>query len=124
MGEREYVVFTAIGTAAMLLLLAVGPPPLAVGCYLACLTLQYMNEPSLFALLMNRVSEVQRSGASSLMFITMSIAGTVAAAVAGGAIVRLGYSTCLFVAAIIAVIAALLFSRVPDLASGLHNDNN
>ena len=123
-GEQSYLVITAAGAACMLLLLAWSGPALALPAYLAYLTLQYMNEPSLFALLMNRVQEQQRSGASSLMFIAMSLAGCLAAVAAGPVIKNMGYSTCLLVAALIGCIAAVLFSRLPDFASRLQNHNN
>ena len=111
-GEHRYIFFTALGTAFMLLLLATGPPQLAIAVYLSYMTMQYMNEPSLFGLLMNRVSERQRTGASSIMFLAMSIAGTIAAPIAGHGIARYGYPVCLVIAAIIAVLAALLFRRL------------
>jgi predicted MFS family arabinose efflux permease len=83
-----------------------------------------MNEPSLFALLMNRVTPPTRSGASSLMFITMSVASTIAAPVAGRAISHLGYTACLAIAALVAACAAFLFFRLPNFASDLHKTNN
>ncbi len=129
LGDGRYVFLTALGTAIMLMLLAFGQGWMAIALYLGYLTLQYMNEPSLFGLLMNNAEEGQRTGASSLMFLTMSVAGTLAAAIAGRAITRLGYPICLAVAAIVATIAALVFRSLlkvgnEHLAAPLHNYNN
>ena len=128
-GEHRYVVLTAFGTACMLLFLALAPGQLALAGYLSYMTLQYMNEPSLFGLLMNRVGETQRTGASSLMFLTMSLAGVLAAAITGKAITRFDYPVCLLSAALIAALATLLFSLLPQrkpehFAPALHNPNN
>lgn len=124
LGERRFVFITAAATALLLLLLAVGPAWASLGCYLAYLTFQYMGEPSLFALLMNRVGEHERSGASTLMLIAMSIASTLAAAVAGRFIAGLGYRIPLTVAAVIAGLAAGLFFILPNFTFHLPIGDN
>jgi predicted MFS family arabinose efflux permease len=116
-GERAYVFLTALGTAGMLLLLAISPQHLEVAAYLSYMALQYMNEPSLFGMLMNGVRDTQRTGASSLMLITMSVASTVAAALAGRAITRFDYPVCLLTAALLAGAAAILFACLPRPSS-------
>jgi MFS family permease len=110
-GEARYVATTVIATAAMLLLLAGTSGKIATGClYLGYVAFQYANEPSLFAWLMNRVSAKERAQASGLLFITMSVAGLIAAAVSGRLIAKTGYSPVLVAAACLATIAAVFFA--------------
>lgn len=124
MGEKRFIFVTSVMTALILLALATGPSWASIWIYLTYLSCQYMGEPSLFALLMNRVTEQERAGASTVMLITMSVAGTAAAALAGIAISRFGYLPSLSIAAILAAIAAVMFNSFPDLAFGLQESNN
>jgi MFS family permease len=130
-GEARYVAITVVSTAAMLGLLARGPGRTATSSlYLGYVALQYATEPSLFAWIMNRVSQKERTHAAGLLFMTMSIAGVLAAAVSGRLIVRSGYSPVLFGAACLAVLAALFFgwasrqNRSQPLADVLQEGNN
>jgi predicted MFS family arabinose efflux permease len=59
---------------------------------------------------MNRVSAKERTRASGLLFITMSIAGMIAAAMSGKLIAQTGYSPVLVAAACLATIAAAFFA--------------
>ena len=83
-GEARCVVVTVIVTAAMLLLLAGAPGRIATAfLYLGYVAFQYANEPSLFAWLMNHVSDGQRTRSAALLFVMMSVGGMLAAAVNG-----------------------------------------
>ncbi len=124
LGERRFIFLTAAATAALLLLLAVGPGWASLACYLAYLTFQYMGEPSLFALLMNRVRDEERSGASTLMLVAMSVASTIAATIAGRIITGFGYEFPLTAAAVIAALAAGLFLALPEFTFPLRFHDN
>lgn len=109
-GEARYVAFTVIAAAATLLLLATTPGRIATAClYLGYVAFQYANEPSLFAWLMNRVPNGERTRASGFLFIVMSAGGMLAAGVSGKVIAHSGYSPVLSAAAILALIAAVVF---------------
>jgi predicted MFS family arabinose efflux permease len=73
------------------------------------MSLQYMSEPGLFHLLMNRVAPEQRSGASALYFLATSLAGSLAAFAGGAAISRFGYPPVLVASGCVAMASALLF---------------
>ena len=70
---------------------------------------QYMTEPGVFALLMNSVPVAQRAGVSALNMVVIFAAQAAAAAAAGVMITRFGYPSVLAGAALICVVAALLF---------------
>jgi MFS family permease len=130
-GEAKYVAVAVVSTAAMLGLLSRGPGRTATSClYLGYVAFQYATEPSLFAWIMNRVSPTERTRTSGLLFMTMSIAGVLAAAVSGRFIVQSGYSPVLLTAACLAVLAALFFrwasrqNQGQPLADVLHERNN
>jgi MFS family permease len=101
--------YAQLATALMLALLAfVTTPAAAAVAYIAYMAFQYMSEPCLFTLLMDRVAPAERSGASALNFLATSLAGILSAAAAGVAIPRFGYSFVLGTAAILAVVAAIV----------------
>ena len=111
-GEARHVVATVIATAAMLLLLAGTPGRIGTAClYLGYVAFQYANEPSLFAWLMNRVSDSEKTRASGSLFMMMSVGGMLAAAVSGKFIAHSGYSPVLCAAACLALVSAVVFSR-------------
>jgi predicted MFS family arabinose efflux permease len=109
------------GTSAMLMAtalamggLAIGPAGWAVPAvfmtYTAC---QWMTDPGINTLLMDRVREQERAGAAALMML-VSFAGQFVASFAGGAaIARFGYSAMLACAAGLAAVAALVFRTLP-----------
>jgi MFS family permease len=85
-----------VGTAAIL----------AYGWYMA---FQWMSEPGLNALLMSRVAERERSGASALNYTVAFSAQAVAALGAGKLLAHLGYGVVLAGSALLALAAAGLF---------------
>ncbi|MGI9073274.1 MAG: MFS transporter [Bryobacteraceae bacterium] len=108
-GTVRGVGFMQVATAAMLGLLALGlPAPTATLFYAAYMSFQYMSEPGMFSMLMNRVKPSERSGASALNFLVISGAGSLSALMSGAAIARYGYSTVLATAAVLAIVAAAL----------------
>jgi MFS family permease len=99
-----------VATAAMLGLLALGLTGSSAALfYIAYMSFQYMSEPGMFTMLMNRVNPSERSGASALNFLVISGAGSLSALASGAAISRFGYSTVLATAAVLATVAAALF---------------
>lgn len=87
-------------------------PPAAVLCYIAYMSFQWMSEPGLNTLLMNRVEERERSGASALTFVVAFGAQALAAFCGGLALTRFGYGWMLAGAAALAMCAALLFRGI------------
>jgi len=77
--------------------------------YIAYMSFQYMSEPGLFSMLMSRVDRSQQSGAAALNFLITSLAGMLAAAIAGSMLPHLGYEPVLAVCAGVIVIAATIF---------------
>jgi MFS family permease len=110
--------YTQLATALMLALLAFATTPVAAAVtYIAYMAFQYMSEPCLFTLLMDRVPPAERSGASALNFLATSLAGILSGAAAGAAIPRFGYSFILGTAAILAFVAAILMFATRALDS-------
>ena len=60
-------------------------------------------------MLMSRVKPSERSGASALNFLVISVAGSLSALLSGAAITDFGYSALLASAAVLATVAAGLF---------------
>ena len=77
--------------------------------YAAYTAFQWMSEPGMYSLLMNKVTPSQRSGASAMNFLVVSLAQAIAAAAAGASFARFGYPVVLGAIAAIALIAALMF---------------
>jgi MFS family permease len=110
--------YAQLATALMLALLAFATTPAAAAVtYIAYMAFQYMTEPCLFTLLMDRVAPAERSGASALNFLATSLAGTLSAIAAGAALPRFGYSFVLGAAAILALVAAILMFATRALYS-------
>lgn len=112
-GLSRGVAAMQVATALSLIILA--PANVAIFAsvmYAAYLSFQYMSEPGIYASLMNRVSPGQRSGASALNFLVFFSGQAIAASVAGACITRYGYPPLLTGAAILAAVAAWLFSRL------------
>jgi MFS family permease len=113
LGSVNGVVTMEVLTGVTLALLAISPgPATAAGVYIGYASLQYMSEPGIFTMLMNRVRPGERSGASALCFLVTSLAGSVSALAAGAAVSRFGYGAVFLVSALMAVVAALLFRSV------------
>jgi predicted MFS family arabinose efflux permease len=103
-----------IATAVALAALAAGPTALVAGAvYATYMAFQYMSEPGMYSLLMEQVKAEERSGASALNFLVIFVGQAVAAALAGFAVRRFGYSVVLIAAAGTALLAAAVVRRIP-----------
>lgn len=80
--------------------------------YAAYVASQYMSEPAIYSLLMERVAPEERSGASALNFLIVFGAQALAAAVAGIAVRRYGYRVILALAGLAALSAGLLMRGI------------
>lgn len=114
LGTAGGIAAMQLATAVSLALLAAAPLQAAGVLYSAYTAFQYMSEPGFFTLLMDRVSEGERSGASSLNFFVVFGVQALAAAVAGVAVTRFGYAPVLGGAATLAALAALLFRMMME----------
>lgn len=116
------IVFTQLSAATLLCLLASIHSPLAATIgYMGFTAFQWMNEPGLYSLLMDRVPPDQRESAAASNSLVISASQALAAMVAGAAFARFGYPTPMISIAIIATLAAALFwylvgSRQPHAA--------
>jgi MFS family permease len=97
---------TAIGLAGLSTGTTAATAVLAYGWYM---TFQWMSEPGLNALLMSRVTERERSGASALNYLVAFSAQAVAALAAGRLLAHFGYGVVLAGSALLAAAAAGLF---------------
>jgi MFS family permease len=112
------VMLSQFVTAAMLLLLAFAHTfAYAAWLYCAYMAAQYMNEPGIYSLLMDSVEPSERNGASSYTSFIGSGSRIVASTAVGYSIIHFGYFKVLAGMAALAVIAALLFRRLPRVAS-------
>ena len=99
-----------LATAVALLSLAVaGGPIWAAMGYVAYMMSQYMSEPGQFTLLMESVRAPERNSASALNFLVSFAGQTIAAAGAGWLLAHFGYPPVMVLAAVICVLAAILF---------------
>jgi predicted MFS family arabinose efflux permease len=94
---------------ALLSLSAAGGPIWAAAGYSAYMMSQYMSEPGQFTLLMEAVPPSERNSASALNFLVAYAGQAVAAAGAGMLLTRVGYPPVMVLAAVICVVAAVLF---------------
>ena len=109
------------GTAAMLLAtalalggLAAGPSGWAVAAvFMTYTSCQWMTDPGVNTLLMDRVREAERTGAAALMMLVAFGAQLVASLAGGATIARFGYSAMLAYAAGLAAVAAAAFRSLP-----------
>lgn len=107
------IVFTQLAAATFLCVLAAIHSPLAATFgYMGFAAFQWMNEPGLYSLLMDRVSPDQREGAAASNSLVISATSALAAMVAGAAFTKFGYPASMFAIAAIAVFAAVLFWRL------------
>ncbi|HKV49464.1 MAG TPA: MFS transporter [Candidatus Acidoferrales bacterium] len=112
-GLIKGVMSTQIAAGIALACLAAAPAGFwAAALFTVFSAFEWMNEPGIFTLLMSRVSPEERTGASALMFLVISLSQAAAGALAGAGFARFGYPPVMFVIAIIACIAAALFSRL------------
>jgi predicted MFS family arabinose efflux permease len=104
------IMYTQIAAAISLGCLAVIPgASVAALVYAGYSAFQWMSEPGMFSLLMSRVADSERAGASALNFLVISSSQALAAAVAGASFGRFGYPTVLAVIALVALGAAVAF---------------
>jgi MFS family permease len=121
-GVVDGIVYVQIAAAIALGVLATCTrAPLAAVVYVVYTTLQWMTEPGMMLLLMNRVAPGERTGASALSFLVMNIAGAIATALAGASFSKFGYPFVLMVVSIVGLVAAFIFrlmlaenERIPD----------
>jgi predicted MFS family arabinose efflux permease len=112
-GQLNGITTMQFGTAIMLCSLAfVANPFLAAVIYVSYMCLQYMSEPCLLSILMTGVEKAEQSGASALHFMTIALAGILAAMAAGAMFSRSGYGPTLILCAVVTGIAAVLFYRL------------
>lgn len=96
-------------TALSLAALALGPAGSIAGLmYTIYVATQYMSEPGIYSLLMERVATQERSGASALNFLIVFGGQAIAAAIAGMAVRRYGYRVVLALAGLAALFAGLM----------------
>jgi len=104
------IVYTQMATALALVCLArTTTASGAAVVYVTFMAFQWMSEPGMFTLLMSKVMLAERSGASALNFLVVSLANAVAAGAAGWSFARFGYPSVLAALAGLALAAALLF---------------
>jgi MFS family permease len=109
------------GTAAMLMATALAMGGLAAGpagwgvaaVFMAYTSSQWMSEPGINTLLMDRVREQERTGAAALMMLVAFAAQLVASLAGGATIAKFGYSAMLCFAAGLAAVAAVAFRALP-----------
>lgn len=107
------IALTQLFAATLLIVLAsIGHPFSATIAYVGFTAFQWMNEPGLYSLLMNRVPPDDRGGASASNSLVISLSQAIAAAIAGAAFARYGYPFVLRGIALVALIAAVLFWRM------------
>jgi len=101
------IIYMQIATAVALGALAgVRSVSTAAFAYVIYMSFQWMSEPGMNTLLMNKMSPAERSGASALNFLVMSLSQSFAAAAAGASFTRFGYPAVLTVTAVVALGAA------------------
>jgi predicted MFS family arabinose efflux permease len=102
-----------IATAIALAALGMGPTGVFAGAlYAAYVAFQYMSEPGMYSLLMDRVDPQEQSGASALNFLVIFGGQALAASISGIAVRRFGYTVVLAAAAITAVLAAFAVRQI------------
>jgi MFS family permease len=103
------IIYTQIATAMALGALAgVRGTSTAAFAYVIYMAFQWMSEPGMYTLLMNRIAPAERNGASALNFLVISLSQSLAAAAAGASFTRFGYPAVLSVTAVVAMFAAAL----------------
>lgn len=85
----------------------------AAWIYWAYMAAQCMSEPGMFSLLMDAIPAHDHNGASASTFFVSAISQLIASAVTGVALERFGYSLVLASIAGLAIIASILFRRLP-----------
>jgi predicted MFS family arabinose efflux permease len=102
-------------TTGVTLLCLAGAPGLATASavYAAYMAFQWMSEPGMGTLLMNRVKVEERGGASALNYLVAFLAQALAASAAGAIAQQAGFPALLLGASALAVAAGLMFLALP-----------
>lgn len=117
-GLLSGIMLTQLATAAAIVLLAATHTATdAVVIYWVYAAVQCMNEPGIYNLLMDRIPVAEHNGASAATFLVSGASQAVASLAMGSAIVHFGYSIALIAVSVFAVLAAIMFGRLPS-ASG------
>ncbi|HYP28314.1 MAG TPA: MFS transporter [Blastocatellia bacterium] len=104
------IMWIELATGLSLALLATGPSAqVAVLGFAGYMAFQWMDEPAMESLLMTRVRPDERSGASSMMYMTIFASAAIAAPTSGKALTVFGYPTVLGAAAFLLMLGGLLF---------------
>jgi MFS family permease len=104
------IVCTQIAAALGLVMLAVAPvASMAAVMFPIFSAFQWMSEPGIFTLLMDRMLPEERTGASALMFLVISLSQATSEALSGAGFSHFGYPVVMFAAAGLALLAATLF---------------
>jgi MFS family permease len=104
------IFYTQLACALCLEWLAAGPRGWGAAiAYAGYAGFQWMSEPGMYSLLMNKVNPSERSGASAVNLLVISGTQAVAAATAGVAFTRFGYPTVMTVIGGAILAAAFLF---------------
>ena len=90
--------------------------------YASYTAFQWMSEPGVYSLLMNKVSLAERTGASAMNAFVISSGQAIAAAVAGVAIAHFGYPLVLKAVALLALAAAFIFRLLLGRAAASTQD--
>ena len=110
--------FTQFATACALVALAlIRAGGAALWLYAAYMSVQYMNEPGIYSLLMDQIPSEERSSASAFTFFVTSACQALASVWMGAGIVRFGYSVMLLVAALFALVATAMFAKLSEQRS-------
>lgn len=118
------IMLTQLATAAALACLAgTHTAAYAVWIYWGYMAVQCMNEPGIYSLLMDSVPVQEHNGASASTFFVSSLSQLVASTATGVTLVRFGYSSVLAVIAGLALVAAILFRRLPAARKILADEN-
>jgi MFS family permease len=104
----------AIGLVALAVAPASGPATILFPVFSA---FQWMSEPGIFTLLMDRMLPEERTGASALMFLVISLSQAISEALSGAGYLHFGYPVVMFVSAGLALFAAMLFRTLLHEAS-------
>jgi MFS family permease len=119
------IIYMQIATAVALGALAgVRSVSTAALAYVIYMSFQWMSEPGMYTLLMNKMSVAERNGASALNFLVMSLSQSFAAAAAGASFTRFGYPAVLTVTAGVALAAAGLSRLLLGNGSARQSDGS
>ena len=104
------IMYMQIATAVALGCLSVVPGTASAALvYVGFMAFQWMSEPGMYSLLMSEVTPAERSSASAMNFLVISVANAVAAFASGSAFAHFGYPAVLTMSAGVAFVAALVF---------------